>query len=158
MGHQHYHLDALEALKRQPRACLSEQARAANRAVTRFYARYLKDCDIGIAQLALLVRLYYVREAGMGQLASDLELDRTTLARTVQTLVNSGHLSVSAGQDRRSRLVRLTDKGFESLRQAVPRWQQAQAELRGLIGDSGWATAWQSMRLLVHTLGLPEED
>lgn len=137
---------------------MSEQTRAANRAVTRFYAGHMKGCDIGIAQLALLVRLYYVPEVSMGQLAVDLEVDRTTLARTVQTLASSGHLTVSTGEDRRSRLVRLTDKGFGSLRIAIPLWLTAQAELRALLGDDGWSASMDTMRGLVNILGLPSDE
>lgn len=144
-------------MRATPRACLSEQTRTANRAVTRFYERHLKDCDIGIAQLALLVRLYYVPDIGMGRLAADLEVDRTTLARNVKTLVTSGHLAVAPGADRRARRVQLTDKGYASLRHALPLWQKAQAEMHAMLGTAGWTEAMQTLRGLVEAAGPPDD-
>ncbi|PWR25330.1 MarR family winged helix-turn-helix transcriptional regulator [Zavarzinia aquatilis] len=148
MTDRRYHLDYLEAVRSQRHVCFAEQLRAANRTINKLYTEHLGDADIGIAQLSLLIRLYYFGEVTMSRLARNLETDRTTLARNVQLLERSGHVAVVEGEDRRKRLVRLTDKGFDSLKIAIPRWQEAQRVLHERLGGEQWGDLFKGLRLL----------
>lgn len=142
-------LPYLEDVRQQRHVCFAEQLRSANRAITRFYTAQLGDSEIGIAQLSLLIRLYYFGEATITRLARNLETDRTTLVRTVQLLARDGQVEVVAGTaDRRERRVRLTDRGHAALAVALPRWQQAQAALRARLGDRQWDQIFSALRLL----------
>jgi DNA-binding MarR family transcriptional regulator len=107
-------LPYLEEVKASRQLCFAEQLRSANRVTAKLYTEHLGDCDIGITQLSLLIRLYYFEEVTMSRFATILETDRTTLARNVQRLERSGHVEVVSGEDGRERLVRLTDLGFAS--------------------------------------------
>lgn len=148
MNAKRYHLPFLEDVRTQRHVCFAEQLRSANRAITRLYTEHLGDSEIGIAQLSLLIRLYYFGEITLSRLAQNLETDRTTLTRNVQILERSGHLEIVGGEDRRQRKVRLTDRGFESLKIAIPRWLKAQEALRLQLGDSLWNELFQGMRML----------
>ena len=86
----------------------------------------------------------------MSRFATILETDRTTLARNVQRLERSGHVEVVSGEDGRERLVRLTDLGFASLKKAIPRWRNAQADLDERLGKSQWEEPFKGLRLLAE--------
>jgi DNA-binding MarR family transcriptional regulator len=150
MNLKRYHLPYLEEVKARRHVCFAEQLRSANRAITKLYTEHLGDCDIGIAQLSLLIRLYYFGEVTMSRLAKNLETDRTTLARNVQLLERSGHVEVVSGEDGRKRLVRLTDLGFASLKKAVPRWLNAQADLDARLGGDQWEALFKGLRVLAQ--------
>lgn len=148
MNAKRYHLPFLEDVRSQRHVCFAEQLRSANRAINKLYTEHLGDADIGIAQLSLLIRLYYFGEITLSRLAQNLETDRTTLTRNVQILERSGHLEIIAGEDRRQRRLRLTDHGFESLKTTIPRWLKAQEVLRLQLGDSLWDELFLGMRML----------
>ena len=148
MNAKRYHLPYLEDVRTRRHVCFAEQLRSANRAITKLYTAHLGDADIGIAQLSLLIRLYYFGEITLSRLAQNLETDRTTLTRNVQILERSGHVEVVAADDLRKRMVRLTDKGFASLKKTIPRWQKAQDDLREQLGDPMWDELFRGMRML----------
>ena len=144
----------LEAIRQTPHICLAEGLRAANRAIARRYDSYINDSGVGPAQLSLLMRLYYLGPTAMGQLAVQMETDRTTLTRTVKLLQDAGHVEVVPGESKRFRLVRMTEQGFSVLSQAIPKWEQAQADLRALLGDQSWATLLGETRHLLAVEGV----
>lgn len=137
----------LEAIRHTPHICLAEGLRSATRAISKRYAAHLGGVT-GPAQISLLMRLYYVGPTPMAKLARHMETDRTTLTRTVKLLADAGHVEVAVGEDRRARVVRLTDRGFAALVEAVPLWQAAQAELRRDIGDGSWTSLLRETRRL----------
>jgi DNA-binding MarR family transcriptional regulator len=144
-----YHLPSLEEMRRTPHPCLAEGLRSANRAITKRYAEYLRDADVGAAQFSLLMRLYYLGEVSMTKLANQMETDRTTMARNVTLLERNGHVEITEGEDKRSRKIRMTDKGFAALEQALPLWQKAQQDLQQILGQDLWANLLKEMRTLV---------
>lgn len=138
----------LEQARERPRLCFAEAMRAANRAVSKFYEHHLKDAEIGIAQLSLLIRLYYLPDVPVTKLARVMKTDRTTLTRNLQPLERSGHLEILSADDRRSRLVRLTTKGFHAVEAALPAWQEAQRRLEDRLGSARWARLMGELELL----------
>lgn len=157
MKPQRHHLPFLEDVRTQRHVCFAEQLRSANRAITKLYTEHLGDSEIGIAQLSLLIRLYYFGEITLSRLAQSLETDRTTLTRNVQILDRSGHLEIVGGEDRRQRKVRLTDRGFEALKVAIPRWQQAQADLEARLGGDCWFELFKGLRTLAQ-IGIDPDE
>ena len=61
-------------------------------------------------------------------------MDRSTLSRNVQPLVKQGLLNLSPGEDSRTRLIEITDKGREILTTAYPLWQSIQGRVRRMFG------------------------
>ncbi len=155
MATRRFKLAELEKLRARRHVCFAEQLRSANRAINRFYGDYLGDTDIGIAQLSILIRLYYAEDgAPISRLASNLEVDRTTLTRNLQLLERSGHVEIVPGDNRRTRLARLTEQGFASLKAALPRWQRAQRDLLDMLGEASWNGLLRDLRKLA-TLDAP---
>jgi len=142
-------LPYLEGVRTQRHVCFAEQVRAANRAINKFYSDRLAGADVGIAQLSILIRLYYYAQGTtMSRLARSLETDRTTLTRNLQLLERAGHVAIGQGEDRRKRLIELTDRGYAALKATLPLWQRAQRDLLRLLGDERWKDLLQGMRVL----------
>lgn len=148
MEHKRPRSRFLEEARQRPHLCFAEATRAANRAVTKFYEHHLQDVDIGIAQLSLLIRLYYLPDVPVTKLARVMKTDRTTLTRNLQPLARSGHLEILGADDKRSRLVRLTPKGFASVEAALPAWQTAQRRMEEKLGSARWTRLMEDLRLL----------
>jgi DNA-binding MarR family transcriptional regulator len=129
-------------------ACL--QVRKAARAVTALYDRALAgETGLRITQFTLLMAIDELRDATVGRLADLLVMDRTTLTRDLKPLVTEGLLKVSAGDDRRTRVVRLTRAGARRLEQAIPLWQRVQAQV---IGEGLGQGRWNGMKQDLHAL------
>ena len=74
------------------------------------------------------------------QLAWELVMDRTTLTRNLRPLEKQGLLSISAGDDRRTRIVMLTARGRDTVQQALTLWEQAQTRVVEGLGEARWRT------------------
>ena len=86
-------------------------------------------------QFTLLARLYTTGAIMMTELAEAAALDRTTLTRNLKPLIERGYVRTVSGKDRRERLVALTDRGREALREALPLWEQAQDSMTAGLGQ-----------------------
>lgn len=118
-------------------ACLS--LRSAARAATRLYDAELRGVGLRITQLTILVGVAMFGDDGapMKPLASAIEMDRTTLTRSLKPLLDEGHVVlVKSETDGRSRVVKLTAAGADALEGAYPLWKKAQARAMDRVGGS----------------------
>jgi DNA-binding MarR family transcriptional regulator len=115
--------------------CACKNLRRTARAVTQRYDDALSPSGLRITQFTLLVGVAISEPVPITRLADALDLDRTTLARDLGPLTKRGLVEVSAGEDRRTRVVRLTRQGREAIARAYPLWRQAQARL---VEQSPW--------------------
>jgi DNA-binding MarR family transcriptional regulator len=88
------------------------------------------------------------------QLAEELVMDRTTLARNLKPLESQGLLTIEAGTDRRRHLVRLTERGRQALARAQPYWEQAQHQVVTRLGHEQWHALRDSLKATM-TLAQP---
>jgi DNA-binding MarR family transcriptional regulator len=109
--------------------CACKNLRRSARAVTQLYDDTLRPSGLRITQFTLLVAVALREPVQVTQLADTLTLDRTTLARDLGPLTERDLVEVTAGEDRRTRVVRLTRQGREAIARAYPLWRQAQARL-----------------------------
>lgn len=114
----------------QRTACYATALRRAGRAIGRVYDHALRPAKLTTPQfslLSLLDRAPY--ELTMSELADAQAMDRTTLSRNLAPLEREGYVTLSSGQDRRRRIVRLTPTGRDALQRARPLWQEAQGRI-----------------------------
>lgn len=126
------------------KSCANAGIRQAARAITQLYDQILAPCDLQVTQFTLLVSCAVTGSVAITTLADALVMDRTTLARNLKPLETKGMIKVTAGKDRRVRIVTLLEKGYTALTMALPLWQQAQTkveenfgkvQLKGLLQD-----------------------
>lgn len=73
----------------------------------------------------------------MGDVASLLAMDRTTLTAALKPLTRRGLVEILTDpKDRRSRRLVLTDAGRALLAEAVPVWERTHAEIDRLLGGA----------------------
>ncbi len=130
--------------------CVCYNTRKVARAVTRMYDDALRPCGLRATQLTLLMVIDTRGEPTISALAEQLVMDRTTLARDLRPIEEAGWIAVVPGRDRRTRIVRLTTTGSDTLRKALPLWHEAQAALveRGL-GVGAWTGLRAELERLV---------
>jgi DNA-binding MarR family transcriptional regulator len=109
--------------------CACKHLRGAARALTRRYDEALRPSGLRITQFTLLVAVAIGEPLPITRLADALGLDRTTLARDLRPLTDRGLVEIRTGDDRRTRVVRLTGQGRDALARAYPLWQSAQARI-----------------------------
>ena len=73
-------------------------------------------------------------------------MDRTSITRALVPLERDGFISSHQGADKRTRLVALTKKGHQVVKDAEPRWQKAQQTLMEAIGNQPWAAMRDLLR------------
>lgn len=106
--------------------------------VTNYYDAMLRPSGLHVSQFTLLQALNYAPEISQKQLAELLEIDTTTLTRTLAPLRRKGWLRSEAGADRRELRLSLTAVGKREYRRALPYWESAQKGLEQALGKETW--------------------
>ena len=120
--------------------CLCDVLHQATRAVSRLYDEELREVGLRTTQYALLAWLRFageVRQRDLGKLTS---LNETTLTRNLRPLIDAGWVAIRPGEDRREKLVRLTEAGAAKLREARPGWERAQKQMQSRLPKGTWAS------------------
>jgi DNA-binding MarR family transcriptional regulator len=119
--------------------CACTAVRRTARSMTRAYDDAIRPSGLRVTQFSLLVAAEPCGGAlKLSEIADILGLERTTVTRDLRPLEKRGLVTVESGQDRRARIVRVTDAGRRTMTDAMPRWRAAQAKL--LAGDA--ADSW----------------
>jgi DNA-binding MarR family transcriptional regulator len=120
--------------------CLCNALRQASRAVSRLYDEELRGVGLRTTQYSLLHHLRRsgeVRQRDLGELTLH---DETTLTRNLRPLIDAGWVAVRTGEDRREKLVRITEAGTAKLEEARPAWDRAQEQMRSLLPEGAWSS------------------
>ncbi len=117
-----------------PTACACTKLRRSARIVSAFYDDALAGEGITVAQFALLRTLIRIGPASLTRFGEATGHDRTTLNRTLGSLEKAGWVRSGAGDDKRARIVAITDAGREAVRRAEPAWLAAQSEIEARLG------------------------
>lgn len=140
--------------------CLCLHAQRAARALGRRFDEALRPFELTNGQFSLLMALNRPAPTALGAVARTLAMDRTTLTAALKPLVRDGLAVASVDpQDRRGRLLRLTDAGHARLDAALPAWRALhraiEAELQSAASDPEEARA--AMRLLAGASPRPKD-
>ena len=115
-------------------SCISTKLRRAGKQVAKLYDEALAPSGLSVVQFSQLNAIHRLKAPSIGQLAEDRHLDRSTLGRNVRTLQRLGLVHLGSGEDERTHVVTLTDKGRAAVKIATARWQAAQDSLVGKLG------------------------
>jgi len=107
--------------------CNATALRKAARRVSQLYDTVLAPSGLRSTQRSLLIHIARAGTPAMGNLATALVLDRSALAHNLKPLERDGLVKVIVDRnDKRSRLVKLTTRGEEKLRESMGLWKKAQ--------------------------------
>jgi DNA-binding MarR family transcriptional regulator len=118
--------------------CLCNALRQASRAVSRLYDEELRGVGLRTTQYSLLRVLARAGQVRQGDLSGLTSLDETTLTRNLRPLVKAGWIAVRSGDDRREKLVTITQAGSAKLAEARAAWERAQTRMQALLPEGAW--------------------
>jgi DNA-binding MarR family transcriptional regulator len=117
--------------------CLAVRVRLIGRTLTSIYDSALSGHDVTIAQVNLLAALGKVGPCAPSRLGEVLQLERSTVSRNVNLLLNHGWLESLSSDAKGVREVALTRAGRAKIESVMPRWRQAQRQATQLLGTTG---------------------
>ena len=81
-----------------------------------------------------------------------MSVNRTTLGRNLKPLKKKGLISIKSGDDRRAKLIAITNNGIEVLTRAQPIWKETHDRIKELLGGTNWASTIENLRVLTDKL------
>jgi DNA-binding MarR family transcriptional regulator len=118
----------------EPAICNCLALRQAARHTTQLYDRHLAAEGLRTTQYSILSKLGRLGPQSINALAAMMVMDRTTTTRAVRPLARDKLVGIEAGEDGRTRVVRLTPAGEKRAKAAAARWQEAQREFEAGYG------------------------
>jgi DNA-binding MarR family transcriptional regulator len=128
--------------------CMVSNSRMAARAVTRRYDRHLRGHGITATQLSLLAAIRQLPGSTVSDLAERRGFERTTLTRNLDRLEEMALISSGHAEKGNGRICEVTPKGRALMDELVPIWREAQAEMRALLSEDGFAQSLRTMKRL----------
>jgi DNA-binding MarR family transcriptional regulator len=117
--------------------CLCLHVQRAARALARRFDEALRPVGLTQGQFSLLTALNRPEPPTIGDIASLLALDRTTLTANLKPLERRGLVKVRVDRsDRRSRRLTLTAAGRDLLVAAAPIWKRTHAQTERLLAST----------------------
>lgn len=127
--------------------CHCMAVRQAARWISQLYDQQLAACGLSSTQYAVLSHLDRAGDASVAQVADAMVMDRSTLTRNIAPLQRDGLVQVTGAQDdRRRKVLALTDAGRARLAEARPLWRKAQGAFERHFG----AAEAEAMRTLLR--------
>jgi len=132
--------------------CACYNLQKATRAVSQFYNKMLKPVGLRGTQFTILRVLAVMDSVNITNMANRMVVDRTTLTRNLRPLEKRKLLEIVPGKDQRSREVRLTEKGRDTLKSAVPLWEEAQKRFSEELGIRSFQDLFTMMSATVEAV------
>jgi len=117
--------------------CYLHRIRLLSRTITNIYDNALKPMDLKVTQMNMLGVVTKLGPISPGDMSQKLGMDKSTLSRNVERLIDYGWLELLPGDDGRSHQLRITEKGRGIMNRASKYWRQAQAKTRKILGKDG---------------------
>ena len=118
----------------KPQGCTNLKLRQLMRRVAQRYDAEVGQVGLKGTQYSLLSHVVKLEPIRPVDLASRMNVDASTLSRNLQPLIAAGWLTLEAGADARSRLVRATEAGRAKRAEAQRRWRVAQEGINATLG------------------------
>lgn len=129
--------------------CVCNTLRAVTRAMTQLYDDALRPSGLRVTQFSILGLLARLGTANVTQLTQTLEIDQTTLTRSLKLLERQGLIERVTQADARVKALRLTATGTQAMKTAYPLWKRAQQRVLGRIGEEAWTDLQRSLASLL---------
>jgi DNA-binding MarR family transcriptional regulator len=122
-----------------PHPCACTSIKKLSRVLGRTYDAALAASPINVTQLAVLRCIDRRRKEPLMHVAEELEMDRSSLYRSLNPMVRDGWVRITHGADARSCTAVITSKGYRLLDEANEGWKRAQTRVIERFGRQQWA-------------------
>ena len=116
--------------------CVANQVRQLNRSLSRIYDEQLRPHGMKISQFTILVAIANLGEVTPQTISSTLSLEKSTLSRSLEHLVQKGWLVANYSQKNRIQTITITEAGKKQIIKVNPSWSKAQKQVEQLIAQS----------------------
>lgn len=116
--------------------CLGTRTRLLERAIANIFARHLKPTGLRDTQVTLLTAIGAHDGIRPSELSSALLIEKSTVSRTVDKMIEHGWVEALSVPDGRSYEARLTNAGRAKLVEVYPAWSAAQTEVEDLLSNN----------------------
>jgi DNA-binding MarR family transcriptional regulator len=116
--------------------CLGYRTRKLARTVTRLYNDCLRPLGLNITEMNLMAAIAAQRSVQPAKLGRAMELEKSTLSRNSNRLVERGWVEIRDHPDGCGVLLALTARGNEMLLHALPAWKEAQERAQSLVAET----------------------
>ncbi len=117
--------------------CLAVRVRLIGRTVTSLYDGALDRHGVTIAQVNLLAALGKAGPCPPSKLGDVLQLERSTVSRNLNLLLNRGWIEAVSSDAKGVREVTLARAGQAKIESVMPEWRQAQRQAAQLLRTTG---------------------
>ena len=132
--------------------CMAYNLKKTTRAVQNLFDRAYKFIGLEGTQYTVLAHIYVAEPITLSKLAELMSVDRTTLGRNLKPLKKKGFIDIKPGDDRRAKLISITDSGKQILSQALPVWKETHEQIRDLLGIEKWSSTVINLKELTKKL------
>ena len=113
------------------------------------FIRHTRESDLSFSQVNTLFRLYHHGSSSVNDLARYLSITKAAVSQLLDPLITVGLVLQSENpEDRRMRLVGLTDKGQDMVENSMNIWHAWLAELLQIFSDAEKAQLHPAIQLL----------
>lgn len=138
--------------------CFCTSVRRIDRILTRIYDETIRPSGLVTTQYSLLSTLSRApADITLTQLALAIDLERSTLSRTLAPLERQGFVRIVPAEDRRARVVSITPAGRAKLEETRPLWRAAQDRVAGIAGGQRIEETLAQLVTLVDPIRLSRE-
>jgi DNA-binding MarR family transcriptional regulator len=129
------------------RTCFAAGSRRVARNMMLRYKAHLKPHRISVCELQVLTQVVLMKHPTAAAISRKLELDKSTVGRTIQRLTEKEWISVSVPRDARALVLELQAGAEERLEAALRSWEEAHCLVAGWLANDAAALRRLSARL-----------
>ena len=115
-------------------SCKCIRLRKASNNLTKIYDSALIKVGLKITQFSTLKNIQKLGKTNISDLSYLLELDRTTVLRNIEKLIEMNLISYKYEQDNKNKIIQLTTVGKNKLREAIIIWEETQHKYIKALG------------------------
>ena len=115
-------------------SCKCIRLRKASNNLTKIYDSALIKVGLKITQFSTLKNIQKLGKTNIRDLSSELELDRTTVLRNIEKLIEMDLVSYKYENDDKNKIIQLTTVGKSKLREAIIIWEETQHKYIKALG------------------------
>lgn len=121
-----------------PTPCACTSIKKLSRVLGRVYDAALAGLPMNVTQLAVLRCIARRKGEPLLHVAEELEMDRSSLYRALNTMVREKWVLITSGMDARSCTAVITGKGHVLLKRAGQQWEKVQTRVIERFGRPEW--------------------
>lgn len=125
----------MRKLAPRDRACYCINLRRAANTLTKFYDQAFAAINVTTNQFSLLNDIRWLKACNKSELAQCARLDRTTVIRSLNILLQKKLIEEAEGENNRNKVVQLTEAGEAAVIEGLEIWKRVQRKFKRVIGE-----------------------